>query len=336
MSHYCGFKGIALLNDEAFKELNETQVNEELDEFSTLEHLLGLSHHVFDESFDVSKEKPYFMINVEHKAVRFCTSFDSQDMKQFLSDLSQYCKALVMHGVDENRECAKYLYLKKADQLKEVFLEDIEDLLGNAVVENNGVYVFRTADRYFGVGGDDYWEMLDHQDFNPYAGEPLKRFLLKWTERVRDDESNFLHLEDKSEIIEAANSDHACSIWEENNQYNEDQNGLNSCDEIVNYPILAKKVLIDMPDGLTYGIDVEVIARHRAMTIAQQRFNGDVMISLQEDTVPLFEQDEKHIREWAMNEMSWKAIKTFAIPLMRKISEDEYEAAWKKGISKII
>lgn len=58
---------------------------------------------------------------------------------------------------------------------------------------------------------------------------------------------------------------------------------------------------VAMPDGSVWGFPVAVIANHRAARFAHE-FGGDVERSLNEDTIPLFN-DTTSIQYWAENYM---------------------------------
>lgn len=161
----------------------------------------------------------------------------------------------------------------------------------------------------------------------------LKKFRLTWDERVGEhdgfgDEVNH-HFEKKSVIIEAENEDLACDRWDK--EYaNEGTNGLDDCVEVIEHEILTKHLFVDMPDGLTYGIPVELIARHRAESYVDE-FDNDITKSLLEDTIPYFEERDYNIRDWASNNMNWSEVKAHAMVLTKKIEPDLYDDAWCNG-----
>lgn len=163
----------------------------------------------------------------------------------------------------------------------------------------------------------------------------MKKFKLTWDERVRNDEGDTLHFESKIQIIEAENADAACAQWEQENEHNEDVNGLEDCVEVVDHPLLSKHMMINMPDGLIYGVSIETIARHRAEYYAGKDFDGDNTKSLVEDTLPLFESDESEIRDWASNNMNWSDVERHSIVLKKNVSKEEFQEAWVNGEYKI-
>ena len=65
----------------------------------------------------------------------------------------------------------------------------------------------------------------------------------------------------RSIVYEANNEDHAVELFEEDYP---GENGCHDCFKSVEHELFKKHLLIDMPDGLTYGIPIEIIARNRA------------------------------------------------------------------------
>lgn len=157
----------------------------------------------------------------------------------------------------------------------------------------------------------------------------MKKFKLTWDERVTDHDDDFLYMEEKSQVIEAENEDAACDQWEKENEHNEYQNGLTDCVELVESELFTKYLTVDMPDGLIYGVPVEIIARNRAEYYAKD-FNGDIVESLRNDTLPLFE-DNSEIRDWASNNMNWDEVKMHAVTFAKKLDDDLFQDAWVNG-----
>lgn len=162
----------------------------------------------------------------------------------------------------------------------------------------------------------------------------MKKFKLTWDERVCDEEGDFLYMEGKSQIIEAENEDAACDQWEKENEHNEYQNGLDDVVEVIETSLFDKYIHLDMPDGLTYAVPVEVVARDRAEHYKAE-FNDDLGESLREDTIPLFLDHEYEIKDWARNNMNWCDVKDKAAKLLKKIDSDEYQEVWVNGEMKI-
>lgn len=67
----------------------------------------------------------------------------------------------------------------------------------------------------------------------------MKKFRLTWDEKVRDNDGGTLHFAIKTQVIEAENADVACTQWEQENEHNEDQNGLDDCVEIIDHPLFS-------------------------------------------------------------------------------------------------
>lgn len=130
-----------------------------------------------------------------------------------------------------------------------------------------------------------------------------------------------------STIIEANDEDHACDLFDE--EY-PDENGAHDCFEHLEHQLFKKYMLVDMPDNLTYGIPVELIARNRAEHYKDD-FGDDLIVSLLEDTIPLFESHDREIHDWAANNMNWKDVKNHTITLKRKTSDSEFQEQWVNG-----
>lgn len=133
-----------------------------------------------------------------------------------------------------------------------------------------------------------------------------------------------------STVYEANDEDHAIQLFEEDHP---SENGCHDCYELVEHELFNKHLLIEMPDGLTYGIPVEIIARNRAEHYKDE-FKGDIAKSLKEDTIPLFN-DFYEVHDWASNNMNWDEVKIHAITLKRKTLDDEFQEAWVNGDWKV-
>lgn len=157
---------------------------------------------------------------------------------------------------------------------------------------------------------------------------PPKKYKCIWKELISEDYGD-KYLLKRTEIIEAYSEDHAYDIW-----YcefaSEDSNGLDDLYEVIEDPILKRYLLIDMPDGLTYSVPVEFIAKRHASHYAHT-YNNDEAKSLTENTLHLFK-DEKYIMNWARHNLKWKDVKSVAIVLQRKVKNEDYENAWNKNL----
>lgn len=163
----------------------------------------------------------------------------------------------------------------------------------------------------------------------------MKKFRLEWREKVLDDEGFFLHYEIKNQVLEAENEDDACDQWDTDNEYNDAQNGLTSCVEIVEHPLFEKHIHIEMPNGCCYAIPVEFIAHNRAERFAKDSFNGDAVRSLVEDTLPLFDKNEAEIKFWASTEMKWNDVEGAAKIYQKRILKEDLEKTWLAANYKI-
>lgn len=163
----------------------------------------------------------------------------------------------------------------------------------------------------------------------------MKKFKLTWCERVCDEDGGTLWHEHKSQIIEAENEDAACQQWEDENEYNDNQNGLDDCIEVVEHELFKKHIVIDMPDNLTYAVPIEFIARNRAEYYANKEFDGDITKSLIEDTLPLFESSDHEITDWAVNNLNWSDVADVAIAMKKKADKQDFQKAWLSNEMKI-
>ena len=95
-----------------------------------------------------------------------------------------------------------------------------------------------------------------------------------------------------------------------------------------------KALRVTMPDGSKFDIPVMVIARDRANHYVAE-FDGSVVKSLEEDTLPLFESDNYEIEDWAANNMDWDQVRVYA----RKVEDPEgvdYQEGWVNGEKEIV
>lgn len=159
----------------------------------------------------------------------------------------------------------------------------------------------------------------------------MKKFKLEWRERVEDSEGSLLHYVIKHQVIEAESEDAACDQWEAEYEHNEAQNGLNSCVEVVEHPLLDKHLHLEMPNGCCYAIPVEFIVRRHAQLHAQEQFDGDAGKSLIEGTLPLFEADEEKLKAWAATHLKWRDVSAVAKVYQKKISDTEFEKTWQQA-----
>ena len=86
---------------------------------------------------------------------------------------------------------------------------------------------------------------------------------------------------------------------------------------------------VTMEDGSRYDVPVMVIATNRAEHYKDE-FGGDLQRSLDEDTLPLFEQDEFEIQDWAQNNMNWDEVEGKATKVEEPVKID-FQEGWMNG-----
>lgn len=89
-----------------------------------------------------------------------------------------------------------------------------------------------------------------------------------------------------------------------------------------------------MPDGHKWDVPISVIAEHRA-NYYKKEFDGNLERSLKEDTIPLFEEDEFEIEDWAANNMNWSEVIRFATRASFS-PEVDYQEGWVNGKKELI
>jgi hypothetical protein len=93
---------------------------------------------------------------------------------------------------------------------------------------------------------------------------------------------------------------------------------------------MGKDLVVTMPDGSQWAVDVMIIARHRAAYYAPREFDGDLWRSLREDTLPLFESDSYEVHDWAANNMNWEDARHAAYQI-RPAPAVNYQEGWVNG-----
>ena len=98
-----------------------------------------------------------------------------------------------------------------------------------------------------------------------------------------------------------------------------------------------KVMTVKQSDGSVWAVPVEVIARNRAKYYAAHDpdFDGDLVRSLNEDTIPLFDSYPHEVEDWAANNMNWSEVKEFAFPL-RVAPMPDFQKAWVNGEKEVI
>ena len=100
--------------------------------------------------------------------------------------------------------------------------------------------------------------------------------------------------------------------------------------------ILSKQYRVTMSDGSVWAVPVEVIAVNRANAYAGREFGGDVQRSLAEDTIPLFEESEYEIHDWASGNMDWDDVKNLAVLVHQKREPVDWQDGWVNGEYEVV
>ena len=92
----------------------------------------------------------------------------------------------------------------------------------------------------------------------------------------------------------------------------------------------------EMPDGRLWAVPVLKIAENRAESYKEE-FGNDAQRSLNEDTLPLFAEDDFEIQDWAVNNMNWSDLQDYAVEVVtHKSSSLNYEHGWLTGNKKFL
>ncbi len=97
---------------------------------------------------------------------------------------------------------------------------------------------------------------------------------------------------------------------------------------------MKRNLIVEMPDLSLWAVPVMVIARDRAKHYASE-FGGDIERSLNEDTIPMFTDDEYEIADWAVNNMNWSDVKEHATRLPSPPVEIDWEQGWLSGAKRL-
>lgn len=85
---------------------------------------------------------------------------------------------------------------------------------------------------------------------------------------------------------------------------------------------------VEMPNGEVWAVPVLQIAKNRAKHYAYE-FDGDETRSLKEDTIPLFEENEEEIIDWAEGNMNWSDL--YGKFLVKRVESFHYQDGWVNG-----
>lgn len=94
-----------------------------------------------------------------------------------------------------------------------------------------------------------------------------------------------------------------------------------------------KYYTIEADDGSRWAIPVEVIAENRANYYkdADEELEGDFEKSLNEDTIPFFNEDPYNIHDWASGNMDWDDVKEWAVQIPGEAVEVDWQEFWVNG-----
>jgi len=97
-----------------------------------------------------------------------------------------------------------------------------------------------------------------------------------------------------------------------------------------------KFLKVTMPDGSKWKVPVRVIAEHRAAYYAQKE-HVSLEQSLKSDTLPLFEEDEYEVEDWASNNMDWTDVEKHAVRVKDKgLTDEDLQEGWVNGEKEIV
>lgn len=99
-----------------------------------------------------------------------------------------------------------------------------------------------------------------------------------------------------------------------------------------------KFLKVTMPDGSKWKVPVRIIAEDRARYYFEDRKEfKSLEESLRKDTLPLFEEDECEIEDWASNNMNWEDVEKYAEQIKSsKMNYEDFQEGWINGEKEII
>lgn len=98
--------------------------------------------------------------------------------------------------------------------------------------------------------------------------------------------------------------------------------------------MIDKKLVVEFSNGEVYEIPVDVIAKNRAEYYYKSTNEfSSIEESLQNDTIPLFE-DDYEITDWASNNMNWSDVSEYAVKV--KTKSISYDEEWCNSIKNIL
>lgn len=95
-----------------------------------------------------------------------------------------------------------------------------------------------------------------------------------------------------------------------------------------------KVLAVTQTDGSVWAVPVMVIAADRAKHYAHE-FDDNVQRSLDEDTMPLFDNDPFEIEDWAINNMNWSDVASHAFK-MKEAPPPDFQEGWVNGTKNVV
>ena len=100
--------------------------------------------------------------------------------------------------------------------------------------------------------------------------------------------------------------------------------------------VMERYLRVTFRNGERYDVPVSMIARDRASHYAHE-FDGDIEQSLNEDTLPLFDECDYEIEDWAVNNMNWAEVVQYARRVDTILmTAEEYQDGWCNGKKEVV
>lgn len=92
-----------------------------------------------------------------------------------------------------------------------------------------------------------------------------------------------------------------------------------------------KYLQITLSDGSKWGVPVDMIAWNRAKHYAEH-YNGSIKLSLEKDTLPLFDGDHTEIIDWVESNMNWLDFNEHQIKIADATKQAiDFPTEWLRG-----
>lgn len=164
----------------------------------------------------------------------------------------------------------------------------------------------------------------------------MKNYKIFWHENIKNEDGNLLYLAERSVVIAAENPSAAKEQWSK--EY--DRDALNPVDLeeihcVVEHELFTSAVVVTMPNGYTYLIPVEVVARERSSAMTSGEAD-EVAEHLHNDTLPFFVSDQNQILSWA-KKIPWLDIENnrHVVKTNKKITMKSLQDFWIKNEHKL-